>query len=77
MGGTIASSVGTAVSDATKGEPPFVDQIAKVQRLQRSRLHGRFQREARMQRRWDELKALAVSMQQQEQQKQSQQLRKR
>ena len=97
MGGTIASSVGTAVSDASKGEPPFVDQIAKVctctctyichmhmpksrravaerlgliwqvQRLQRSRLHGRFQREARMQRRWEELKGLAVSMQQQQQ----------
>ena len=44
------------------------DGDVKVQRLQRSRLHGRFQREARVQRRWEELKALAVSMQQQEMQ---------
>ena len=65
---TVASSVGTAISDASRGEPPFIDPVAKVQRLQRSRLHGRFSREARVQRRWDELKALAASMQQQEQQ---------
>ena len=67
-GGTIASSVGTTMSDASHGNPPFVDPVSKVQRLQRSRLHGRFQREARVQRRWEELKALAVSMQQQEMQ---------
>ena len=67
-GGTIASSIGTTMSDASHGSPPFVDPVSKVQRLQRSRLHGRFQREARVQRRWEELKALAVSMQQQEMQ---------
>ena len=72
MGGTtVASSTGTAVSDAGAGQPPFFDQTAKVQRMQRERLRGRFQREARVQRRWDELKALAVSMQQQEQQAQA------
>ena len=65
-GGTVASSAGTALSDASRGEPPFVDQISKVQRLQRSRLHGRFQREARVQRRWEELKAMAVTMTQQQ-----------
>lgn len=70
-GNTVASSAGTALSDAQDGAPPFVDPVAKVQRLQRARLHGRFQREARVQRRWDELKALAVSMQQQEQQQQA------
>ena len=59
-----ATSVGTAVSEASRGTPPFVDPVAKVQRIQRSRLHGRFQREARVQRRWDELKSLAISMQQ-------------
>ena len=64
---THASSAGPAVSDASRGEPPFVDQVAKVQRLQRSRLHGRFQREARVQRRWEELKTMAVTMQQQQQ----------
>ena len=66
MAGTLASSAGTAVSDASKGEPPFVDPVAKVQRLQRSRLHGRFQREARVQRRWEELKAMAAQMQQEQ-----------
>ena len=61
-GGTLASSAGTALSDAAAGQPPFVDPVAKVQRLQRSRLHGRFQREARVQRRWEELKTMAASM---------------
>ena len=64
-GGTIASSAGTALSDAPSGNAPFVDQISKVQRLQRSRLRGRFSREARMQRRWEELKATAIQLQQQ------------
>ena len=63
---TINSSAGTALSDASHGQPPFVDQISKVQRLQRSRLHGRFQREARVQRRWEELKTMAMTMQQQQ-----------
>ena len=63
-GSVAATSVGTAVSEASRGTPPFVDPVAKVQRIQRSRLHGRFQREARVQRRWDELKSLAISMQQ-------------
>lgn len=70
MASMAASSVGTAISEAAKGEPPFVDSVAKVQRLQRSRLHGRFQREARVQRRWDELKGMAITMQQQEAQQQ-------
>ena len=46
-------------------QAPFVDQVSKVQRLQRSRL-GRFNRESRVQRRWEELKGLALTMQQQE-----------
>jgi len=70
MASMAASSAGTALSEASRGEPPFVDPVAKVQRLQRSRLHGRFQREARVARRWDELKGLAITMQQQEQQQQ-------
>ena len=54
------------MSDAvTAGDPPFVDSVAKVQRLQRQRLRGRFQRDARAQRRWEELKATAIEMQQQ------------
>ena len=52
------------MSDAMAGAPPFVDPVAKVQRLQQQRLKGRFQREARVQRRWEELKALSMSMQQ-------------
>ena len=48
IAGSAISSVGTAMSDANPGEPPFVDQVAKMQRLQRQRLHGRFQREARV-----------------------------
>ena len=59
---TLASSVGTAISDASRGAPPFVDPVSKVQRLQRSRLHSRFSREARAQRRWDELKATAATL---------------
>ena len=62
VSGTITSSAGTALSDASHGQPPFVDPVAKVQRLQRSRLHGRFQREARVQRRWEELKEMATTM---------------
>ena len=62
-----ASSAGTALSDASRGEPPFVDPISKVQRLQRARLHGRFARESRVQRRWEELKAMAANMTQQQQ----------
>ena len=54
------------MSDASRGNPPFVDPVAKVQRLQRQRLQGRFSRESRYQRRWEELKALAVTMQQQQ-----------
>ena len=61
------SSAGTALSDASKGEPPFVDPVSKVQRLQRARLHGRFARESRVQRRWEELKAMASTMTQQQQ----------
>ena len=65
-GSLVASSAGTALSDASHGQPPFVDPVAKVQRLQRSRLHGRFQREARVQRRWDELREMATTMHQQQ-----------
>ena len=72
MASMAASSAGTAISEAAKGEPPFVDPVSKVQRLQRSRLHGRFQRESRVQRRWEELKGMAVAMQHQEQQEQKQ-----
>ena len=54
------------MSDAMAGAPPFVDPVAKVQRLQQQRLKGRFQREARVQRRWEELKAMAVTMTQQQ-----------
>ena len=62
---TVGSSAGTLLSDASRGAPPFVDPISKVQRLQRTRLHGRFSREARAQRRWEELKATAVTLTQQ------------
>ena len=44
-----------------------MDPISKVQRLQRARLHGRFARESRVQRRWEELKAMAANMTQQQQ----------
>ena len=70
IAGSAISSVGTAMSDANPGEPPFVDQVAKMQRLQRQRLHGRFQREARVARRWEELKQMASTMMQQEHQAQ-------
>jgi len=60
-GNSMASSVMSAGGESKAGAT-YVDQTAKVQRLQRSRLHGRFTREARVQRRWEELKTTASQM---------------